>query len=269
MPKTTKLANMIDPEVLSDMISAGLENAIRFAPLALVDKTLVGRPGSTLTVPRFIYIGDAVDVEEGGAIDLALLTTATEDFKVKKAGKGVKITDESALSGYGDPIGEAGNQLLLSIAAKVDNDLLAALKTATLTHESVGGITIDAVDAAQAIFDDEDTEPMVLIANPKDVSKLRKTAGSDWARASELGDSILVKGVFGEVLGAQIVRSRKVEEGTAYLVKVGALGIYLKRDVEVEEARDIEHKLTIITGDQHYGAHLYDESKAVKITTSI
>lgn len=269
MPTTTKLANMIDPQVLSDMISAGLENAIRFAPLAFIDRTLEGRPGSTLTVPRFKYIGDAVDVAEGGAIDLALLETATEEFKVKKAGKGVKITDESALSGYGDPIGEAGNQLLLSIAAKVDTDLLAALDTATLTHESVGGITIDAVDAAQAVFNDEDTEPMVLVANPKDVYTLRKSAGADWGRASELGDSILVKGVFGELLGAQIVRSRKVTEGTAYLVKVGALGIYLKRDAEVEEARDIEHKTTIITADQHYGAHLYDESKAIKITTAI
>lgn len=263
----TKMANMVDPEVMADMISAELVDAIRFAPLAKVDTTLQGRPGTTITVPRFKYIGDAADVAEGAAIDLALLTTDTTDFTIKKAGKGVEITDEAVLSGYGDPIGEGGKQLKMSIANKVDNDLLAAAAAATLVYPSATGIDFDAVDAAQGIFNDEDAEAMVLIANPKDVAKLRKSAAGDWTRASDLGDNILISGVFGEVLGAQVIRSRKVVEGTAYLVKVGALALFMKRDVEVETDRDIIHKTTVITADEHYGAYLYDESKAVKITT--
>lgn len=268
MPNKTYLRDLIDPEVMADMISAELEDAIRFSPLANVDRTLQGRPGSTVTVPRFKYIGDATDVAEGEAIDLAKLETATEDFTIKKAGKGVEITDEAVLSGLGDPIGEAVKQLRMSIANKIDNDCLAALDTTPLVYESAEGITLDAVDAAIGIFNDEDPEPMVLIANPKDVAKLRKSAGQDWTRASDLGDNILVRGVFGEVLGAQVIRSRKVAEGTAYLVKRGALAIYMKRDVMVEDDRDIIHKTTVITADQHYGAHLFDESKAVKIATS-
>ena len=47
---------MVNPEVLKDMIQAELPNAIRFAPLAEVDNTLVGRPGDTVTVPKFEYI---------------------------------------------------------------------------------------------------------------------------------------------------------------------------------------------------------------------
>lgn len=49
----TKLANMVDPEVMADILSAKLEDLIRFAPLARIDRTLVGRPGSTVTVPKF------------------------------------------------------------------------------------------------------------------------------------------------------------------------------------------------------------------------
>lgn len=49
----TKLTNMIDPEVMASMISATLPNKIKFAPLANIDTTLSGRPGSTLTVPKF------------------------------------------------------------------------------------------------------------------------------------------------------------------------------------------------------------------------
>lgn len=260
----TELDDMVDPEVMADMISAGLEDAIRFAPLANVDKTLVGRPGSTITVPRFKYIGDAETVAEGEAIDLTKLETSTEDFSIKKAGKGVELTDEAVLSGYGDPTGEANKQLLLSISNKVDNDVLEALDSTTLEYE-VGELNIDAVDGAQGIFNDEDDSPMVLIANPKDAAALRKNVAGDWERATELGDSIIVRGAFGAVLGAQVIRSRKVEEGTMYLVKQGALAIYLKRDVLVEAQRNIINKTTVVTADQHYGAHLYDESKAVKI----
>lgn len=264
----TKLENLVDPEVMGRMISATLVDAIRFAPLATVDRTLVGRPGSTVTVPRFNYIGDAKDVAEGAPIDLELLTTATDDFSIKKAGKGVELTDEAVLSGYGDPLGEAAKQLRMAIANKVDNDALVALGTASLTYTAGTAWDVATIDAAQAIFNDEDPSSMVLIMNPTDAGELRASVAGQWERASDLGDNILVNGAFGAVLGAQVIRSRKVPSGTAYLVKQGALGIYLKRDVQVETDRDIVRKTTVLTADEHYGVHLYDESKAIKITVA-
>jgi N4-gp56 family major capsid protein len=264
----TQLTNMIVPEVMGEMISAGLEDAIRFRPLATVDNSLVGRPGDTKTVPRFKYIGDAGDVAEGTAIDIALLTTDSDQFTIKKAGKGVEITDESVLSGLGDPVGEGVNQLRLSIANKVDNDVLTALATTTLAYTAGTAWDLDTIDNAIAIFNDEDPEAMVLVMNPKDALALRKNVAGDWTRGSELGDSVIVSGAFGEVLGAQVVRSRKLAEGTAYLVKRGALQIFMKRDVEVETDRDIVKKTTVVTADEHYGVHLYDESKAIKITVA-
>ena len=265
---TTKLTNMINPQVMADMISAQLPNALRFAPLANVDSTLVGRPGDTITAPRFNYIGDAKDVLEGAPIDLELLTTASQQFSIKKAGKGVEITDESILSGYGDPKGEAQKQILMSISNKVDNDALVELATTPLVHATAAGgeLNVATVDTAQQIFGDEELGEMVLIAHPKDAAILRADAANQWVRASELGDTILKTGTFGEVLGAQVVRSNKLAVGTAYLVKQGALGLYMKRAVDVEAERDIVSKTTVLTADQHYGVHLADDSKAVKIT---
>lgn len=261
----TKTTNMVDPEVMADMISAELEQLIRFAPLARVDRTLAGQPGSTVTVPKFKYIGDANDVAEGTAIDIALLETSTEPFTIKKAGRGVEITDEAILSGLGDPIGEATKQLGLAISNKVDNDVLTALATTTLAYTAGTAWDLDTISAAIDIFNDEDDKPMVLIMNSKDATKLRKALANNWDRSSDLGDEIIVRGTYGGVLGAQVIRSNKLTEGTAYLVKEGALAIYMKRDVEIEDDRDIIKKTTVITADQHYGAHLYDESKAIKI----
>lgn len=267
MANRTMLENMVDPEVMGEMISAKLQNALRFAPIAKIDTTLVGQAGSTITVPRFKYIGSAIDVAEGVAIDVTKLETASEPFTIKKAGKGVEITDEAVLSGYGDPIGEAGNQLLLAISEKIDADCLAALGTTSLVSPSTAtAFDLNVISDALDLFADEDDEPKILFMNPKDASALRKAVAGEWVRPSELGDSIIVNGTYGAVLDAQIVRSRNVAEGTAYVVKNGALAIFMKRNVEVEADRDIITKTTIMTADEHYGAYLFDESKALKIT---
>lgn len=263
--QTTK-SLMVVPEVMADMISAELPHLIRFSPLATVDNTLVGRPGDTVTIPKFAYIGDAKLVEEGQPIDLEQLTTSTDSFSIQKVGKGAELTDESILSGYGDPKGEATRQMAMSIANKVDNDALTALATTPLAYTEGTALTVDTIDKAQQVFGDEELGSMVLIANPKDAGVLRADAAGQWGRASDLGDTIIQNGTFGEVLGAQVVRSNKLAEGTAYLVKQGALGLYMKRGVQVETDRDIIKKTTVITADQHYGIHLADDSKAVKIT---
>lgn len=273
MPDLTKLLNLIDPEVMGDMISAQLPNKLRFAPLATVDRTLVGRAGSTLTVPKFKYIGDAEDVAEGEAIPYSLLETSSEDFTIKKVGKGVKITDEALLSGLGDPMGEAENQILMAIANKIDNDTLKALQDQTKLKSTGEYWNVDTVSDALDMFDDEFNdnevgEGVVLVMNNKDASVLRKAVGDDWERASDLGDQVILTGAYGKVLDAEVSRSKKLKRGEAYLVKEGALRTFLKRDVDAEKARDIDHKLTKVNADQHYGVYLYDESKAVKITVS-
>ena len=45
MGQTTKLANLIDPEVLAAYIDKKLIDNVVFAPLAEVDTTLSGAPG--------------------------------------------------------------------------------------------------------------------------------------------------------------------------------------------------------------------------------
>ena len=55
---TTTTAQVINPQVMADMVSAKLPKLIKFTPLAVVETTLVGRPGDELTVPQWTYSGD-------------------------------------------------------------------------------------------------------------------------------------------------------------------------------------------------------------------
>ena len=115
----TKLSDLIDPEVMGDMVSARIPKKLRVAPFAKIDDTLAGVPGDTITVPAYTYIGDASDVAEGGEVAIEKMTTSTRKAKIKKAMKGIGLTDEAVLSGYGNPVGEANTQLAMAIAAKI------------------------------------------------------------------------------------------------------------------------------------------------------
>lgn len=272
----TKLATMVNPEVMADMVSAKLPKLIKFTPLAYVETALQGQPGNTLTVPAWEYAGDATEVGEGQAISPDQLTTKKTTMTIKKAAKGYEITDEALLSGLGDPLGQATYQLDLAIANKIDDDLVAVAKTAT-QHITETPTTLAAIDKALEIFEDEEDAQYVAIINPKDAIKLKTDVAKEWTKGSELGADMVVSGTFGEVAGVQIVRSKKVDEGKGFIVKVspsqtqtddankyGAFVIMLKRDVAIETDRDILKKTTVITGDEHYGVYLYDPTRVVK-----
>lgn len=267
---TINLSNLINPEVMADIISATLTSKIKFAPLAKIDNTLVGQPGNTVTLPKFAYIGDSIDVAEGVAIVPELLTASSTTVTVKKAAKGVEITDEAILSGFGDPIGECNSQLQMSIASKIDTDCIAALETATLSFiaEAANKISYAGVVGALDLFAEEDYEEKVLFINPAQVTTLR--ADVNFLSLDKYPVPVIMNGVIGSIAGAQVVVSKRIVAGATtvqnFIVKANALTIYLKRDTAVETDRDILKKTSVITVDKHFVAYLSDASKVVKAT---
>lgn len=207
--EVTKIADLIDPEVMADMISAKIPNKIVIAPFAKVDTTLEGVPGDTITVPQYAYIGDAVDVAEGVAAETVKLTASTTTAKVKKAMKAVELTDEAVLSGYGNPVGETNNQLAKSIAAKVDNDAMEALQTAQLAYDgSSSVIKYSSVVDAVGLFDEEVNTDKVMFVAPTQVTQLRKDP--DFLSADKYPNNVIMTGEIGTIANTRIVPTRKV-----------------------------------------------------------
>jgi N4-gp56 family major capsid protein len=267
----TYLADLIDPQVLADIIDSKLVDAIRFAPLAVIDDTLVGRPGSTVDLPRYAYIGDATTVAEGADIPIVKLEEDTVQAEIHKICKGTQITDEAILSGFGNPVDEGAKQLLLSIASKLDNEMLTVLGTiaSPMVYTGTktlaqGGLEPEDVNNGLELFGEDVDGEKVLLCSPALHTKLRNT--KEWVPASEIAADMLIKGAVGEAYGCQVVVSNKLKtSGNAFVVKPGALRIFLKRDTLVETARDIVNKSTIVTADKHEVCYLYDASKAIKL----
>lgn len=265
----TKLAQLINPQVIGDFLEKKLVDEIKFSPLATINDNLVGNPGTTLDIPFYTYIGDAADVTEGGDIALGQLTEDKLQATIKSIGKGVQITDAAVLSGYGDPISEAGDQLLKSLASKVDSDFLTALNgiASSMTHTVTGNeFTADDIADALVKFGEDIDGEKVIVVSPATYAALRKA--DDWCPASEIAAAMVIQGAVGMVHGCQVVLSNKLKDTyakQAYIVKPGALALIMKRGVEVEADRDILNKSTIITADQWYVAYLYNAAKAIKM----
>lgn len=273
----TKLENLIDPEVMAPMISAKLPEAIVATAFAKIDTTLEGQPGSTITIPKYDYIGDAEEVAEGVEQGTAQLTTTTAQYTVKKVVKDVELTDEAVLSGYGNPVGETNNQLAKSIASKVDNDVMDELKKAKAVKTFDNSISyaniVDAID----LFNEEENVDKVMFVHPHQVSELRKDP--DFTSNDKYNNNVIMRGEIGMVANTRIVPSRKaIDENKENYInpivqlraesqtgddELAAVTIFMKRGVNVETERRVKGKKTLISADEHYVAALTDESKVV------
>lgn len=278
----TKLENLVNPEVMADGISAKLPKKIRVMPFAKIDNTLVGVAGNTVTVPKFAYIGDAEDVAEGVECGTVKLTASTTQATVKKAMKGVEITDEAALSGYGNPVGEAENQLTLSIAAKVDNDCMDAISDLTaegrVIHDASNEtIAYSGVVKAIGKFQEEENTPKAMFVAPDQETELRLDPNFISADKYGLGTNVMLTGEIGRIANTAVVVSKKVKKTGGYYINpiiklngdeeteddLPAITIYLKRNVNVETQRYSKKRTTEITVDEMYTAVVSNDAKLV------
>lgn len=266
----TKLADIINPEVMADMIDKKLVDLMKFAPLATIDNTLEGQPGNQIKLPSYAYVGDASTLAEGIGLTPAQLTASATPVTIHKIAQGVELTDEAVLSGFGDPIGEATKQIALSIASEEDNEMLTTLEGigSAMTHATTNDPTdADIADALELFGEDIDGEKYVIVS-PAVYTSMRKNT-NQWIPASELSAERAIKGVVGEYQGCGVIVSNKLKtKKKIFIVKPEALRIFVKRGTQVETDRDILKFTNVITASKHFATYLYDPSKAIMIKKS-
>lgn len=268
----TKIANLFVPEVVGPEIITKLADDIKFMPYAKTRYTLKGTAGNTVKRWFYTYIGDAEEFTEGNDISYGKLTQDTKQVTIKKAGRGVKLTDEAVLESVGDVEGEAVRQIRLAIAQKIDNDCKAALdgiQSFMTVGDGTETLGAGLVQDAMVKFGEDLDGTFTLFINPAQAKDIRKDP--DFIPASEIKAEMMITGALGQILGANIVISNKVKavEGkyNNYLLKNDPLAIEIKRDIMPERDRDIDKKLTKCNADIHYVTYLENEENAVKIVS--
>ena len=262
---TTNLAQLLDPQVIGEFLDVKLINAIKLSPLVEIDRTLEGVPGSKLTLPKFGYIGDAEVLAEGGELTFDQLTETTVEVTVKKVAKGVKITDEAVLSGYGDPVNEIGKQLLMAVASKVEADLYNAVKTGVGVHTVTGEAFAkeNIVDMKAKFREDMEADTLVLFVTPELYAKLVKDP--DFVNIAQ-GEKIM-SGHIGTLFGVNIVVANRVTK--PFMMKQGAIELLMKRNVIVETDRNIKNFTNQFVVSDHYGCYVKYADRIVRYDGTI
>lgn len=232
MPITT-MEDFFDPEVLGPMVENGYQQAMAFMPLADVDRTLEGKPGSTLTVPTWGHIGAAEDVAEGADIPVEKLGQGFTKATVSKFGKGVGFTDESDLISMGNTVAQATKQISEVIAQGADSKLmdkaLEVKNTAKVTAD------IDGLDLIQSFFDTDVKSPAyTLIMSPKTRLKINK-AVREYTKGSDTGANLAINGAFSTALGMSIYVTKKMADD-----KIVAI---FSTDVDIAKAKEMQEKM--------------------------
>lgn len=228
LSKTTTLVNgdVFDPQVVSDMINAKVSKKAVMTGYVTVDNTLEGQPGSSITIPKWGYIGAAEEYAEGEPINKSKMSFTTSQYTIKKIGKSVELTDEAQLSGYGDPTGVATQQIALAISEKLDNDRVDVLyeshnscdcTSAVMKYEAI----VDGVD----VFGEEEDSRKVILIHSKQKTQLRKD--SNFISADKYEAGVMVSGAIGRIAGCDVVVSNKVKKFDTWYKfdKDGALSV--------------------------------------------
>ena len=229
--------DVFDPEVVSDMINAKVAKKAVMSGYIKMDSTLNGVPGSTVTVPKWGYIGEAVDLEEGQTIDTSKMAFTTAQYGIKKIGKAVMLTDEAQLSGYGNPVGTATNQIAMAISEKLDNDRVAVLyESKNVVDASSAAIKYTAiVDGVDAFGEEEESRKVILI-HSKQKTQLRKDA--DFLAADKIAPELLTNGAIGRIAGCDVVVSNKVKMEE---------GVYFNPIIKLDNAAETEDDMPAVT----------------------
>lgn len=266
----TYLSSLFNPQVVADLIDTKLTDKMVFAPLARIDRTLEGRAGNTVTLPYYSYIGKASSVSEGYDIPIAKLTQTTSSVTIVKYGIAVQLTDEAVLSGYGDPLGEAADQIATSIDDALDTALLAALAANSAsaqnyaTSNSSTALAPADIPLALAKFGEDNEGEKALIVTPDFYAKL---IGTDWIPASEIAANVRIRGAVGMAYGCQvIVSNRLVTGGSLYIVKPNTLAVFMKRNSMIEADRDILNQSTVLAGSILCAPYLLNPTGMIKLS---
>jgi len=271
---STKLTDLFDPQVVGNKIATDYGNKIVVSKFATVDTTLVGQPGSTITRSQFSYIGDAAVLGELAPDTPSKLSTQQVTKTIVKVSKQVVISDEAVESGADRPMGEAIEQIAMSIAKKDDADAITELKTTTQT--ATGTSLATAIVAGLKVLGEKAMGSNVIIfANSSDYWDM--VADHDnWIPASEISAKLVQNGVVGKYFSCNVVPTDSITKGSPILMIEGALVKEMKRGYRAEMERILNQVVegdaisyaNLLAATEHRVYWANDLTKIVKLTVS-
>lgn len=270
----------IKKDIYADLVREKFQGRIKVLQLAndLGDLENLGS-GDTITFPKWSLIGDATEMVKGTPLTPEELQQTSQSVKIKQVGKAVKVYDSENLTSLGNQLDEGATQTATVIARKLDNDLIADMKNAPFQAPAALGdkITSEEIETALLNFgDDRDVEDFAgIVINslliPSFYAMVEFTDAQN-TTVVDANNGILRNGLLGYYRGIPVFVSDKgtyedapVASCDTFIIKKGAIGYKMAKDIDIELDRVALEKATNIVSDAMYATALVKDDGVVVI----
>ena len=267
--------NVIVPEVYAQLVREKIAGKCKVAQFMVTLGDLHGKVGETLTMPKWGYIGDAVDWDINTPMDKTQMkqTSTTATIKAVQA-PAVEVSDYDNEVELGNAIEEASNQQALGVARKYDTDAIACALESPLKYQlaTKNEITQTELIAMLGLYgDDRDSADFDAIVVHSSFAPSFYTMDMFVKRDLTMtadGNGIAVNGCIGTFLNIPVVLSDRCydatnQEGFVLMMKKGAISIIPKEEPFAETARDASIRKTTVYLSQFYAMALTDDEAIV------
>jgi hypothetical protein len=238
-----------------------LTTAVNARSMMTVDNSLAMSAGMTKVINTYTYSGAAEAVAEGkGNSTRGTISHVSNPYTVLCVQQTFDYTDEDAMKDPAivDNMLKGATQLMVN---KMTEDFNAECGKATLASTFSTAISYDGIVDGISVLNLEDESKCFIRLPNAWKANIRKDADYKAARMGE----VVYNGQMGTVAGLPVVPTKALS-AEAYVMTNEAVTLFLKKDVEVEQKRDIETRTNTVVLRAFYICALTDATKICKLS---
>lgn len=253
--------NGYDNFVLENKIESILSTKLDMNQFMTADYQLTENPGMLKKIHKYKASGEVDDLDRGDGNSHFIVANYTPvEYRVKRTQGQTRYYDDDIMT---DPV--LIDTQLQGLAESMVNDWTKKAIAEYDKTENQVAIT----DFSLGSFADiiakytnkwEDQTDLFFLINIKDIPSVRKMLG-DYLKYTE---GYIRTGAIGDVLGCPIYASKALPEGIIFCANKQAVTAFFKKDVNVEQDRNIDTKLNIVVASRWTVIALTDESRCIK-----
>ena len=250
---------LFENKVIESKATDLLTTSVNTRSMLTVDNSLAEAEGMTKTINVYTYTGKVEKLEDGEKnTTRGNVSFVGTDYKVQRAQQVFDYSDSDYMrdNSVVDVAMDGANALMVN---QMTSDFYAECAKAAVEHTAAtfGYETI--VDAISKLNIEDESKLFLVIPNAWK-AELRKDEEYKNARMGE----VIYNGQVGTVAGIPVIPTLALED-EAYIMTPEAVKLFMKKEVEVEQDRDVETKINTVVLSTYYITALVNNNKICRI----
>ena len=254
------MANTVfENKVIESKATDLLTTAVNHRALMTIDNSLAETEGMTKTINVYTYTGKVEKLADGAKNSTrGAVAYVGTDYKVQRAQQVFDYSDSDYMKDNSvvDVAMDGANALMVN---EMTADFYAEANKAALSHEVANFGYEGIVDAIQKLNIEDESKLFVVIPTAWK-AEIRKDEDYKNARMGE----VVYNGQIGTICGIPVIATNALEN-EAFVMTAEAIKLFMKKDVEVEQDRDVETKINTVVLATYYICALVNNNKICKI----